>query len=158
MATGLDLLVDPFGLDLGLWERNSDGPYATDIEGPNGRHVVPLLNFVSWLGSTASVTIAYEGPNPDGDAAAAAGYARSGVTGSPQACRSAAIATLLLTSGCVGVKEGQTNVPSLLGALSSSAMCSTEGLACFLTSLLLNSPTRSIASNYGRKTSPLIAL
>ncbi len=36
-----------------------DGPYATDIEGPNGRHGVPLLNFAGWLGLTASVAIAY---------------------------------------------------------------------------------------------------
>ena len=91
VATSLDLLVDPFGLDLGLWEWNNDGPYATDIEGPNGRHGVPLLNFAGWLGLTTSVTIAYEGFTPDGGAA---GYARLGAAGSPQAGRIAALLLL----------------------------------------------------------------
>jgi hypothetical protein len=91
VATSLDLLVDPFGLDLGLWEWNRDGRYATEVEGPNGRHGVPLLNFGGWLGLTASVAIAYERFNPDGDAAS---YARSSVSGSPEAGRIAALLLL----------------------------------------------------------------
>ena len=33
VATSLDLLVDPVGLDLGLWEWSRDEAYATKIEG-----------------------------------------------------------------------------------------------------------------------------
>ncbi len=91
VATSLDLLVDPFGLDLGLWEWRDDGPYATEIEGPNGRHDVPLLNFVGWLGLTASVTLAYQSSNPEGDAA---DYSSVGVAGGPEAGRLAALLLL----------------------------------------------------------------
>ncbi len=91
VATSLDLLVDPFGLDLGLWEWKSDGPYATEIEGPNGRHGVPLLNFAGWLGLTASVTLGYQGCNP---AVGAANCAQLGVAGSKEAGRTAALLLL----------------------------------------------------------------
>jgi hypothetical protein len=59
-ATSLDLLLDPFGLDLGLWEWSSDGPYASEVKGPNGKRGVPLLNFVGWIALTTSVTLAYQ--------------------------------------------------------------------------------------------------
>jgi uncharacterized membrane protein len=59
-ATSLDLLLDPAGLDLGLWQWSVDGPYAAEVEGPSGKRGVPLLNFAGWLGLTAGVTLAYQ--------------------------------------------------------------------------------------------------
>jgi uncharacterized membrane protein len=49
LGTDLDLILDPAGLDAGLWEWNSNGPYATEVEGPNGRSGVPLVNYAGWL-------------------------------------------------------------------------------------------------------------
>src|ERR687889_94213 len=59
-ATNLDLLLDPFGLELGLWEWSEDGQYASKVKGPNGKRGVPLLNFVGWLALTSGVTLAYQ--------------------------------------------------------------------------------------------------
>src|SRR5215216_514785 len=59
-ATSVDLLLDPFGLDLGLWEWSVDGPYASEVKGPNGKRGVPLLNFAGWIALTTSVTLAYQ--------------------------------------------------------------------------------------------------
>lgn len=59
VATSLDLALDPFGLEQGLWEWNSDGPYAAEIAGANGKHGVPLQNFAGWLGLTGGVTLGY---------------------------------------------------------------------------------------------------
>jgi uncharacterized membrane protein len=59
-ATNFDLLLDPLGLDLNLWEWSEDGPYASEIKGPNGKRGVPLLNFVGWLALTTGVTLAYQ--------------------------------------------------------------------------------------------------
>jgi uncharacterized membrane protein len=59
-ATNLDLLLDPFGLELGLWEWSEDGPYASEVKGPNGKRGVPLLNFAGWLALTTGVTLAYQ--------------------------------------------------------------------------------------------------
>ncbi len=59
-ATSLDLLLDPFGLELGLWEWSEDGPYASEVKGPNGKRGVPLLNFAGWLALTSGVTLAYQ--------------------------------------------------------------------------------------------------
>jgi uncharacterized membrane protein len=56
-ATRLDLSLDPFGLDLGLWEWSGDGRYAFEIKGPNRKHGVPLLNFAGWIALTSSVTL-----------------------------------------------------------------------------------------------------
>jgi len=67
-ATSLDLLMDPCGLDLGLWEWSGDGRYAAEVAGPNGKRGVPLVNFAGWLGLTASVTTAYQRLDPPGDA------------------------------------------------------------------------------------------
>jgi len=39
--TSLDLVMDRFGLDERLWERNLDGPYAAEIEGTNDRNGTP---------------------------------------------------------------------------------------------------------------------
>ncbi len=49
VGASLDLVLDPAGLDAGLWEWNLDGFYAPDVEGPNGRSGVPLVNFLGWL-------------------------------------------------------------------------------------------------------------
>jgi uncharacterized membrane protein len=59
-ATSFDLLLDPFGLELGLWEWSEDGPYASEVKGPNGKRGVPLLNFAGWLALTTGVTLAYQ--------------------------------------------------------------------------------------------------
>jgi uncharacterized membrane protein len=59
-ATSFDLLLDPFGLELGLWEWSEDGLYASEVEGPNCKRGVPLLNFVGWLALTTGVTLAYK--------------------------------------------------------------------------------------------------
>jgi uncharacterized membrane protein len=59
-ATNLDLLLDPLGLELGLWEWSEDGPYASELKGPNGKRGIPLLNFAGWLALTTGVTLAYQ--------------------------------------------------------------------------------------------------
>ena len=59
-ATNLDLLLDPFGLDLNLWEWSDDGLYASEVKGPNGKRGIPLLNFAGWLALTTGVTLAYQ--------------------------------------------------------------------------------------------------
>ena len=121
VATSLDLLVDPFGLDLGLWEWKSDGPYATEIEGPNGRHGVPLLNFAGWLGLTASVTLGYQGSNP---AVGVAEYARPGVAGSKEAGRTAALLLLpyYLPALAWALKRGRRRY-LVYSSLFSAALC-----------------------------------
>lgn len=58
-ATSLDLLLDCFGLDLGMWEWTENGTYARDIKGPNGRRGIPLVNFGGWLALTGGVSLAY---------------------------------------------------------------------------------------------------
>jgi uncharacterized membrane protein len=83
-ATSLDLLVDCFGLDQGMWEWNSDGPYAREIAGPNGRQGIPLMNFAGWLELTGGVTAAYAalagGAQDQPEAPGAAGSAEAGRT------------------------------------------------------------------------------
>ena len=91
MATSLDLLLDPFGLDHGLWEWSGDGAYATEIEGPNGKHGVPLLNFIGWLGLIASVTLAYQLLDPDDERTRPS---QSGAADSPELGRTAALLLL----------------------------------------------------------------
>ena len=70
-ATDLDLLLDVCGLDLGLWEWNRGGLYATEVEGPNGNRGVPAVNFAGWIWLISSLTLAYlrlapDGPRPAG--------------------------------------------------------------------------------------------
>jgi uncharacterized membrane protein len=60
VATSLDLVLDCMGLDQGFWEWNSEGLYATDIVGPNGKQGIPASNFVSWLVLITSVALAYQ--------------------------------------------------------------------------------------------------
>jgi uncharacterized membrane protein len=86
-ATSLDLLLDPAGLDLGLWQWSADGSYAAEVVGPGGKRGVPLLNFAGWLGITAGVTLAYERLGP----VVAVG---SGEAGDPEAGRRAALLLL----------------------------------------------------------------
>lgn len=88
-ATSLDLLVDPCGLDVGLWEWAGDGRYAPEISGPNGKRGVPLVNFAGWLALISTVALAY-GRLGGG----AAEGQRPGTAGSPEAGRDAALLLL----------------------------------------------------------------
>ena len=49
IGTSLDLILDPAGLDAGLWEWSGDGSYASGTTGANGRSGVPLVNYGGWL-------------------------------------------------------------------------------------------------------------
>ena len=64
-AANLDLLLDVCGLDLGLWEWSRSGPYAAEIEGPNGRRGIPALNFAGWVGLISATALAYRWFAPD---------------------------------------------------------------------------------------------
>ncbi|MDQ4106927.1 MAG: carotenoid biosynthesis protein [Actinomycetota bacterium] len=59
VATSLDLVLDPFGLDAGLWEWKVDGAYATEVRGANGRRGVPLLNYLGWVVVVMGVVLGY---------------------------------------------------------------------------------------------------
>ena len=59
VGTSLDLALDPAGLDAGLWEWRTDGPYAREVEGPNGRSGVPLVNYLGWLALVGGATLVY---------------------------------------------------------------------------------------------------
>jgi uncharacterized membrane protein len=91
-ATSFDLLLDPFGLDLGLWEWSEDGPYASEVKGPNGKCGVPLPNFVGWFALTTVVTLAYQRFQIGGNVADALDPEDSGGPGTERA------AALLLLS------------------------------------------------------------
>lgn len=60
VGTSLDLILDPCGLDVGLWEWRSDGRYAAEIEGPNGRSGVPVINYLGWISLVSGVVYVYE--------------------------------------------------------------------------------------------------
>ena len=60
VGTSLDLLLDPAGLDAGLWEWKGDGAYARGVVGANGRRGVPLVNYLGWLTLVAGVVHAHE--------------------------------------------------------------------------------------------------
>lgn len=60
VGTSLDLVLDPAGLDAGLWEWKGDGAYAREIRGANGRRGVPLVNYLGWLLLVAGAVHAYE--------------------------------------------------------------------------------------------------
>lgn len=73
VGTSLDLILDPFGLDAGLWEWTTDGVYAPEVVGANGRSGVPLINYLGWISLVASVVYVHErlfddGTSPDLDA------------------------------------------------------------------------------------------
>ena len=87
-ATSLDLLLDPCGLDRGLWEWSGDGPYAAEVRGPNDKRGVPLLNYAGWLGLISAVTLAYQHLDPGRNAAG------PGTTGDSKTGRGAALLLL----------------------------------------------------------------
>ena len=59
IGVGLDLILDPAGLDIGLWEWNVDGAYAGEVVGPNGHRGVPLVNYLGWISLVGGVTCVY---------------------------------------------------------------------------------------------------
>lgn len=59
VATSLDLVMDPFGLDNGLWEWKIDGAYAREVVGYNGRSGVPLVNYLGWMIVIMGVLLGY---------------------------------------------------------------------------------------------------
>jgi len=77
---------------MGLWEWSEGGPYAPEVEGPNGKRGIPVLNFAGWIGLTSGVMLAYQRLRTRSNATEAA---ESENGGGPSAERSA---TLLLLS------------------------------------------------------------
>jgi uncharacterized membrane protein len=67
IGVGLDLILDPAGLDVGLWEWNVDGAYAGEVVGPNGHRGVPLVNYLGWISLVGGVTCVY-GPAGEDEA------------------------------------------------------------------------------------------
>ena len=67
VGAGLDLVLDPAGLDAGLWEWKGDGAYAPDVAGANGRRGVPLVNYAGWLALVAGAVHAHERALGDGE-------------------------------------------------------------------------------------------
>ncbi len=92
LATDLDLLLDPAGLDAGLWEWCDEGTYAREIQGHNGRRGVPLYNFAGWLAIESSIALAYRSLAPD---EGTAGPGRPWAPGGRKAGRAAALLLLL---------------------------------------------------------------
>ena len=66
VATSLDLVTDPFGLDVGLWEWEVDGAYAPEVVGNNGHRGVPVLNYWGWLVVVMGVLLVYTRLFPEG--------------------------------------------------------------------------------------------
>ena len=66
VGVGLDLIMDPAGLDVGLWEWNVDGIYADEVVGKNGHRGVPLLNYLGWASLVGGVTYVYGPGGEDG--------------------------------------------------------------------------------------------
>ena len=60
VGASLDLALDPAGLDAGLWEWSGEGAYAREVEGPNGRRGVPLVNYLGWLALVGGAALGYE--------------------------------------------------------------------------------------------------
>lgn len=80
VATSLDLLLDCYGLDQGLWEWTEDGSYARDITGPNGKQGIPIANFVGWIVLTSAVTGSYVALTTPGNEAEVVNSSASGHT------------------------------------------------------------------------------
>jgi uncharacterized membrane protein len=91
LATDLDLLLDPVGLDAGLWEWNTEGAYAREIRGSNGRRGVPLYNFAGWLAIESSIASSYLSLAPD---EGSPDPRRPWEAGGPEAGRAAALLLL----------------------------------------------------------------
>src|SRR5215213_637537 len=104
-ATSFDLLLDPFGLELGLWEWSEDSAYASEVKGPNGKRGVPLLNFAGWLALTTGITLAYQHLQIGGDVADAPDSQNGG---GPDAERAAALLLLsyYLPAAAWALKQG----------------------------------------------------
>jgi uncharacterized membrane protein len=65
IGVGLDLILDPAGLDIGLWEWNVDGAYAGEIRGQNGRNGVPFFNYLGWIALVGGMVYVYEPARED---------------------------------------------------------------------------------------------
>lgn len=61
-GVGLDLILDPAGLDAGLWEWKVVGRYASGVRGANGLAGVPLVNYLGWAALVWGVARLY-GPD-----------------------------------------------------------------------------------------------
>lgn len=59
VATSLNLVMDPFGLDAGLSEWKVDGTYAAEVRGANGHRGVPVLNYLGWMVVVMGVVLGY---------------------------------------------------------------------------------------------------
>ena len=59
LGTSLDLALDPAGLEAGLWEWKADGTYAREVEGPNERTGVPLVNYLDWFALVGGAVSVY---------------------------------------------------------------------------------------------------
>jgi uncharacterized membrane protein len=90
LATDLDLLMDCWGLDAGLWQWTSSGQYARDIKGVNGEYGIPWDNFTSWLLLTGCVTLLYQVCTGKGSEEGS----QAGTAGSVEAGRTAALLLL----------------------------------------------------------------
>lgn len=55
VGTSLDLVLDPAGLDAGLWCWKADGFYAREVVGANGRRGIPFVNYLGWLALVGGV-------------------------------------------------------------------------------------------------------
>lgn len=69
LGTSLDLVLDPAGLDAGLWEWNAEGAYAAEIQGANRHNGVPLVNYLGWVALVGGAVYAYARPGGRGDEA-----------------------------------------------------------------------------------------
>ena len=67
VGTSLDLILDPAGLDAGLWEWNADGAYASEVRGAHGRGGVPLVNYLGWTALVGGATHIYGLAPQNGD-------------------------------------------------------------------------------------------
>jgi len=65
VATALDLILDPAGLEAGLWEWSADGVYASGIQGANGCNGVPLVNYLGWIALVGGVVYALSNERED---------------------------------------------------------------------------------------------
>jgi hypothetical protein len=122
-ATSLDLFLDTFGLESGLWEWSENSAYASEVEGPNGKRGVPLLDFIGWLALTTGVTLAYQRLQTGRNAAELADSEDSSGPGSERA------AALLLLSYYLpalvwALKRGRRKY-LLYSALFATTLCAT---------------------------------
>jgi uncharacterized membrane protein len=93
-------------LELGLWEWSQDGPYASEVKGPNGKRGIPLLNFAGWFALTTGVTLGYQRLQTAGNVADAPDPEDSG---GPVAERAAALLLLsyYLPAALWALKQGR---------------------------------------------------